>query len=390
MNLTCKICGFLASSNNSLSAHIRHSHKMTVKDYFDKYIEPWEHKCIRCGMPTKFLTLDTGYRVACNDVICMREARRTTCLERYGDATYHNSEKQLETIRNTSREEYERRMRKSKATRLERYGCENYQNVDAIRATCMKKYGVDCAFKADCVKEKIRKVHRERRGVDYPSQSEECRKKTKETMFRHFGVATCGESKELQEKARQTRIRRYGDPNYRNSMKQKETISRKSKKELAIIIEKRRKTCLQRYGVDTPFGFCRKPNSVSGLSKRVQRILNDHQEVEYEQELRINFTERKEYRDFRAYDFAFGKVILELNGDFFHANPKIYKAEDIITIRHVPHTAQSIWNDDTVKRRLAESRGYQVVYLWECDMKKMSDEELFNWIKKNCIERKKQ
>lgn len=101
----------------------------------------------------------------------------------------------------------------------------------------------------------------------------------------------------------------------------------------------------------------------------------------------INFTERKEYRDFRAYDFAFGNTILELNGDYFHANPSMYKAEDIIVIRHVKHTAQSIWNDDTVKRELAESKGYKVIYLWERDMKKMSDEELFNWIKTHCIER---
>ena len=360
---------------------------MTVKDYFDKYVEPWEHKCIRCGKPTTFITLDIGYRAACNDVLCMRDARRATCLERYGDSTYHNFEKQLETIRHTSKEEYELRSRKSKATRLERYGCENYQNVAAIRATCLKRYGVDCAFKVDSVKEKIRKIHRDKRGVDYPSQSPECRKKTLATLMEHYGVSSPGESRELQEKARQTRIKRYGDPNYRNIEKQKQTISKRSRKEWDRIKEQTRKTCLCRYGVDTPFGFCKKPASVSGLSKRVKRILDSHPEVDYVQELRINFKNRKEYRDFRAYDFAFGKIILELNGDFYHANPELYKAEDIITIRHIPHTAQSIWDDDKVKRKLAESRGYKVVYLWEKDKKKMSEEELFNWIKDNCIER---
>lgn len=389
MELSCKICGKLCKSNSSLSAHIRNSHKMTVKEYFDKYVEPWEHKCIRCGKTTTFISLDFGYRVACNDVLCMRDARRATCLERYGDATYHNSEKQLETIRSTSREEYEKRIRKSKATRLARYGSENYQNVEAIRSTCMKKYGVDNAFKADCVKEKIKRVHREKRGVDYPSQSPACREKTRATMIRHYGVPTVGESKELREKARATNLLRYGNPNYRNSRKIRKVASERSKAEIARIVEKQRSTCLKKYGVDTPFGFCRKPASVSGLSRRVERILDAHPEVEYIQELRINFRERKEYRDFRAYDFAFGKVILELNGDYFHANPAIYNAEDIISIRHVHHTAQSIWEGDSVKRKLAESRGYRVVYLWECDMKKMSDDELFNWIKRNCIEKER-
>ena len=389
MELTCKICGRHCKSNCSLSAHIRHHHKMTVREYFDKYVEPWEHKCIRCGKSTAFVSLDFGYRVACNNVLCMRDARRETCLERYGDATYHNFEKQLETIHHTSKEEYARRVRKGKETRRKRYGCENYQNVSAIRETCIKKYGVDNAFKAECVKEKIKNVHREKRGVDYPSQSLECRKKTMETVLEHYGVHCISESREIQEKARQTRIRKYGSPNYRNVEKQKITVSKRSKQEWDRIRAKTRKTCLQRYGVDTPFGFCRKPASVSGLSRRVERILDAHPEVEYIQELRINFRERKEYRDFRAYDFAFGKVILELNGDYFHANPAIYNAEDIISIRHVPHTAQSIWEDDSVKRKLAESRGYRVVYLWECDMKKMSDDELFNWIKRNCIEKER-
>ena len=190
--LVCKVCGCVASNNNSLSAHIRHRHTMTVKDYFDKYIEPWEHKCIRCGKPTRFKTLSAGYRQACNDVLCMRDARRDTCLQRYGVVEYHNLEKQLQTIKATTEEGKRRRVLKGKATKKAKYGSENYQNVAKIRATCLRKYGVDCAFKADAVKEKIRSIHRKKRGVDYPQQSPECREKTKVTMLKHFGVSNCG------------------------------------------------------------------------------------------------------------------------------------------------------------------------------------------------------
>lgn len=385
-SLVCKVCGFVASNNNSLSAHIRNRHKMTVKDYFDKYIEPWEHRCIRCGKPTRFKTLSSGYRQACDDVLCMRDARRDTCLQRYGESEYHNLEKQLQTIKATTEEEKRRRVLKGKATKKEKYGNENYQNVAKIRESCLKKYGVDCVFKSEVIKEKIRRVNREKRGVDYPSQSPECRRKTADTTMKHYGVSNCAQSKKLQEKARQTRIARYGNPNYRNSEKQKITVARKSKEERESIIAKRRKTCLDKYGVDTPFGFCPHPNAISGLSKRVRRILDAHPEIEYIQELRINFKKRKEYRDFRAYDFAFGKTILELNGDYFHANPSIYKEDDIITIRRIKHTAQSIWDDDKIKRQLAESRGYRVVYLWEKDMKRMKDDELLEWILNNCIQ----
>jgi len=382
-SIVCCICGFKGKSHHSLSAHIRNRHSMTVKDYFDKYIEPWGHKCIRCGKPTQFQTLGTGYRQACNDVLCMRDARRHTCFEVYGDATYNNPEKQLAAVKNISEEEKDRRMRKSRATKKERYGDEDYRDVEKMRATCKSKYGVDNVFKADVIKEKIRQIHRAKRGVDYPSQSPECREKSRATMMKHYGVATTGESKELQEKARQTRMLRYGDPNYRNSEKIKAVAASRTSEEWQRIIDKRRKTCLAKYGVDTPFGFCKKPAAISSLSRRVKRVL-DAAEVPYIQELRINFKERKEYRDFRAYDFAFGKVILELNGDYFHANPSIYKPTDVISIRHVLHTAQSIWNDDKVKRELAEQHGYQVVYLWETDMKKMKDKELLDWIVGHC------
>lgn len=356
---------------------------MTVKDYFDKYIEPWEHKCIRCGKSTQFQTLGTGYRQACNDVLCMRDARQYTCLKVYGDPKYRDVEKQKEALKTQSATIKEQKKIKIKATKKSRYGSENYQNVAKIRETCLRKYGVDNAFKAEVVKEKIRQIHQAKRGVDYPSQSSVCREKSRATMMKHYGVPTVGESKELLKKAKLTTMLRYGDPNYRNTQKQRETNARKTSEEWQRIIDKRRKTCLAKYGVDTPFGFCKKPTAISGLFRRVKRVL-DAAKVPYIQELRINFKERKEYRDFRAYDFAFGKVILELNGDYFHANPSIYKPTDVISIRHVLHTAQSIWNDDKVKRELAEQHGYQVVYLWETDMKKMKDKELLDWIVGHC------
>lgn len=89
--------------------------------------------------------------------------------------------------------------------------------------------------------------------------------------------------------------------------------------------------------------------------------------------------------NFKCYDFKFNNIILELNGDYFHANPCIYKPTDIIKIRHVNYLAIDIWNKDLEKKQLAEDNGYIVKYLWEYNLKRMTDTDILTWIKTNCI-----
>jgi len=51
----CKICGNCFDSNNSLSAHVRITHKIPRKDYYDLYIKTeGEGICIECGKETTF------------------------------------------------------------------------------------------------------------------------------------------------------------------------------------------------------------------------------------------------------------------------------------------------------------------------------------------------
>ena len=76
---------------------------------------------------------------------------------------------------------------------------------------------------------------------------------------------------------------------------------------------------------------------------------------------------------------------MEINGDYYHANPSIYESGTILRIHHNDIKVDDIWADDVKKKRLAESKGYNVVYLWESDMKKMNDEQLFQWLDDNII-----
>lgn len=64
---TCKICNRAFPTTRALAFHISHSHKLSLKDYYNKYLKkPEEGHCLYCGKETKFLSLTHGYAKACN------------------------------------------------------------------------------------------------------------------------------------------------------------------------------------------------------------------------------------------------------------------------------------------------------------------------------------
>ena len=71
-------------------------------------------------------------------------------------------------------------------------------------------------------------------------------------------------------------------------------------------------------------------------------------------------------------------VIVEINGDYVHANPKKYTQTDIIRLRGCQYTAQEKWNTDKVKIEALRSAGYTVIIIWESD----NLEEKLNEIRK--------
>ena len=68
------------------------------------------------------------------------------------------------------------------------------------------------------------------------------------------------------------------------------------------------------------------------------------------------------------------KVIIEFNGDFWHANPDLFDSDWVNPV--TKKTGKEIWNHDKIKREVAESRGFQVVYIWESEYNKTEDKRL--------------
>lgn len=61
------------------------------------------------------------------------------------------------------------------------------------------------------------------------------------------------------------------------------------------------------------------------------------------------------------------KVIIEINGDYVHANPLIYNPDDIIKLPGCSYTAQEKWESDKIRNDWLVSQGYRVLVVWESD-----------------------
>jgi G:T-mismatch repair DNA endonuclease (very short patch repair protein) len=67
------------------------------------------------------------------------------------------------------------------------------------------------------------------------------------------------------------------------------------------------------------------------------------------------------------YDFLLPetKTIIEVNGDFFHANPDMYNENDMIPLPSGAIKAKDIWEKDKRKIDFAIQKGYNVIVVWE-------------------------
>ena len=131
---------------------------------------------------------------------------------RHGDPNYNNPQKGIETkikhfgsIEEASRQA----LKKYKETCLEKYGVDNiFKRTDIIQAAFEKKYGegiINCGQVAEVLEKRV-KTNREKYGVDCTFQSEEVKNKIKQTNLQKYGCENANQNPEIQQKSRETRI----------------------------------------------------------------------------------------------------------------------------------------------------------------------------------------
>lgn len=109
--MICQICG---KENNKIGNHIRQSHHMIAKDYYDTYIG--KHYCPVCGKETNFRSINEGYLTFCS----------IRCADLMNSSFIHNNPQKNPQIK-----------QKTIETNLLRYGVSNPYQIQSIKEKCI-------------------------------------------------------------------------------------------------------------------------------------------------------------------------------------------------------------------------------------------------------------
>lgn len=117
-----------------------------------------------------------------------REKTKQTKKEKYGDENYVNSNLAKQTKKKKYGDENYNNHEKNLLTKKEKYGNENYNNRDKAHNTMEEKYGVHHAMQLEEFQKKAIKTNLEKFGTEHAAQNEEIKKKTKQTNREKYGV----------------------------------------------------------------------------------------------------------------------------------------------------------------------------------------------------------
>lgn len=111
------------------------------------------------------------------------------------------------------------------------------------------------------------------------------------------------------------------------------------------------------------------PNSSKDTKpEKLFALILDMNNIKYEKQKPV-----KRYKcDFYIPEY---NLIVEIDGDYWHANPEKYKANDIIGPSK--KTAKKIWEYDKTKTQDILNEGYKVLRYWSSDLKNITHEKIF-------------
>ena len=114
----------------------------------------------------------------------------------------------------------------------------------------------------------------------------------------------------------------------------------------------------------------------SNLENKIASLL-DEAGILYERQFSIQSSSHR-----RIYDFKVGNLLIEVNGTYWHADPRVYKSNDFH--QTIKKTAKQIWEQDEKNRVLAELNGYKVLVIWEIDTINLSAGDLKTMLENTC------
>lgn len=242
----------------------------------------------------------------------------------------------------------------------DKYGIDFKSTIFLLEYFNIKKRNISESANLISVK-KYKKTCKKKYGVDNISKVEKIKKLKKETSIKNYGVDNIWKHPDYSKWIEESFISKYNlTKNEYLSMIGKINWNKKTEKEK---IDYLNNSFFSVDSIKKVGGY-----SISNLENRISKVLN-YLNLNYEKQFVIKTSKRT----WKIYDFLLKdyNIIIEVNGDYWHANPHIYTFNDNINYPWGKIKAKDVWNRDKKKKKIAENKGYKVIYIWESEMKKI-------------------
>lgn len=261
----------------------------------------------------------------------------------------------------------------------------NPEIKEKIKNISMDRYGVDNPSKSNIIKDKIKKTFNEKYDGKHPSQTDEIKNKKKKTCFDKYGSEYYFSSVVGKDVIKSIQFNKYGDWYTRNEIKKYTTLNGLIS-EYGDTIGTEKYMALQRKKTKSLQNYIEKYGELDGrtLWERTGNGRKSKLQLNVIDRLKLHFSDieeefliqNPETKRCFSFDIKIKNFLIEVNGDYWHANPKLYSADDIIRKRNNSESVKETWKKDLIKKETAESMGFKVLYIWEYDAKIDLDSEI--------------
>lgn len=223
MNNVCLVCGKICSTLLSLSKHISCTEKISLMDYYLKYINSDRPICKFCKKQnTNFLNLRLGFSSTCCDNDCLYQQRRETMISHTGvdnvSRLQQVKDKRLKTFiaRFGTTSPLKNKVVAQKLSDTLQSKDQLYwdRRSHKLMLTTRKNLNVDHNSQSELIKLQKIKTVRSHYDCDNPMQREDIRCRHRKSMMEHHGVEYGMQSKEIQERSKNTMMENHGTDNY--------------------------------------------------------------------------------------------------------------------------------------------------------------------------------
>ncbi len=258
-----------------------------------------------------------------------------------------------------------------KKSNMSLFGVNNYAKTKEFKKkaklTYQKNYGVDHPFKSKIIKDKITKFNIKNFNKKHYQQTKEFKKKAKLTYQKNYGVDNYAKTKEFKENLNKLYEKKfiknlpcnyefieYGKYNENLKLKHKKCGNDFIINKYLYRLRKNRyniEICTICNPIHKNYSFAEK--ELLSFIKLIynNKTIENSRKIIYPYELDIYLPDLK--------------LAIEFNGNYHHANPKKYKADDKIHYK----SAKEIWKRDEEKRIRCEKKNINLIVIWEDDWK---------------------